>query len=129
MKTDELLRIIAKKIHEKKGEDILIIDVRERFPLADYFLIASGTSERHVGSLCLYLDEELSALGYPPQSIEGYPESRWILMDCGDIIVHLFLPEVRRFYDLEGLWIDMPFLRYNPEEERILEVRRVKRKK
>jgi len=128
MKVHEILKTIARKIYEKKGEDLIIIDVRERFPLADYFIIASGTSERHINSLCLFIQEELSSLGKEPEGVEGYPESRWVLMDYGEVILHLFLPDLRRFYDLEGLWIDMPFLKYNPDEDEIVEVRRVRKK-
>ncbi len=126
MKVDDVVKTIAKKIYEKKGEDLIIIDVRERFPFADYFVIASGTSERHIESLCLFIQEELSPLGIYPEGIEGYPGSRWILMDYGDVILHLFLPDVRRFYDLEGLWIDMPFFKYDPEKDEIIEIRRIK---
>jgi len=128
LKPEEIVKTIAKKIYEKKGEDLVIIDVRERFPFADYFIIASGTSERHINSLCLFVQEELLSLGKEPDGIEGYPGSRWILMDYGEVILHLFLPDVRRFYDLEGLWIDMPFLKYNPDEDEIVEVRRVRKK-
>jgi ribosome-associated protein len=128
MKPEEILKTIARKIYEKKGEDLIIIDVRERFPFADYFIIASGTSERHINSLCLFIQEELSSGGKEPEGIEGYPESKWVLMDYGEVILHLFLPEVRRFYDLEGLWIDMPFLKYNPDEDEIVELRKVRKK-
>lgn len=128
MEIEVLLKMIVKKIYEKNGEDVAIIDMRERFPFAEYFVIASGTSERHINSLCLFLLEELSSLGKEPEGIEGYPESRWILMDYGDVILHLFLPDVRRFYDLEGLWIDMPFLTYDRCEDKLVEVRRIRKK-
>lgn len=123
MKSFDLVRIIVEKLIEKEAEEVKVIEVSERFYITDYFVIASGNSERHVRTLYEYLDEQLSKDGIFPMGVEGYAEGRWILVDYGDVIVHIFLPDVRRFYDLEGLWIDMPFYLYNSGERKLVRIR------
>ncbi len=92
-------------IAEKKGEDILLLDIRSLSPFADYFVIGSGTSERQMRALVEGLEGEMKKRRLRrPLSVQGRPETGWILIDYGDVIIHLFSPEKRTYYNLEGLW-------------------------
>lgn len=93
-------------LEERKAENILLLDVQSITILADYFIICSGTSERHLRALSDDLTKQLKVDAGRPLSVEGEPESGWVLIDYGDVIVHIFMPQTRRFYDLEGLWKD-----------------------
>jgi ribosome-associated protein len=86
------------------------LDVREISSFADTFIIATGTSDRHVRSVADSIEAALKAHGEPPMGIEGYDEGRWVLVDCSDTIVHIFQSEIREHYDLERLWSDAPVL-------------------
>ena len=88
----------------KKGEDILIIDVKEKTTLCDYFVIASGRSTTQVKALCENLEEKFSKEGVEPRRTEGVRDGRWGVVDYGDVIVHIFNDESRLFYHLERLW-------------------------
>jgi ribosome-associated protein len=92
-------------IADKKGEDILLLDIREVSPFTDYFVISSGNSERQLRALADGLDEDLKK-NYQrrPLSVEGRPETGWVLIDYGDVIVHLFSADRRSYYNLEALW-------------------------
>lgn len=103
----ELARRIVDVIVDKKGEDVILLDLRGLTPLTDYFVICSGTSERQLDALLAAVRETTKkSLGVLPLHIEGEPSSGWILMDYGSVVVHLFAPELRVYYDLEGLWRD-----------------------
>jgi len=91
-------------LEERQGSDILLLDVRQITILADYFILCSATSERQLKALAGNLSKQLKAEAGRPFSIEGEPESGWILLDYGGVVVHLFLPEIRKFYALEDLW-------------------------
>lgn len=91
-------------LEERQATDILLLDVQSVTILADYFIICSVTSERHLKSLASDMRRQLKADTGSPLNIEGEPESGWVLVDYGDVVVHLFLPETRRYYDLEGFW-------------------------
>lgn len=93
-------------LEERKAEDILLLDVHAVTILADYFIICSGTSERHLGALSEDLTRGLKFDLDRLARVEGEPESGWVLIDYGDVVIHLFMPSTRRFYDLEGLWKD-----------------------
>ena len=95
---------------DKKADDILIMDLREISLIADYFIISSGRSTTQVKAIADHVEESLTEAGYSLLRREGYNQARWILLDYGDIIVHVFLEEVRRFYDLERLWGDAPVI-------------------
>jgi len=95
---------IEKLLDDKKAADIKIISIEERNALADYFIIASGSSSIQVKALCDHLEEELEKEEIRPRHIEGYNEATWILMDYGDVIVHIFYRETREFYSLEDIW-------------------------
>ena len=102
----EMVKLAIKALEDKKGEDIRIIDIREVSVLADYFIIASGSNANQVQARTDNVEEILGKAGYEPRQIEGYRSANWILMDYGDIIVHVFCREDRLFYDLERIWRD-----------------------
>jgi len=103
----DLARRIVDVIVDKKGEDIILLDLRGLTTLTDYFIICSGTTERQLDALLAAVREMTKkSLGILPLHIEGDPSSGWILMDYGSVVVHLFAPELRVYYDLEGLWRD-----------------------
>ncbi|HJB94373.1 MAG TPA: ribosome silencing factor [Candidatus Mediterraneibacter intestinigallinarum] len=102
----EMARIAYHALSDKKGEDIKIIDITGISVLADYFIIASGGSDSQVNALVDNVEEELHKAGYHLKQREGRSNSSWILLDFGDIIVHVFDKENRLFYDLERIWKD-----------------------
>lgn len=102
----EMVKLAIKALEDKKGENIRIIDIREVSVLADYFIIASGSNANQVQAMTDNVEEILGKAGYEPRQIEGYRSANWILMDYGDIIVHVFCREDRLFYDLERIWRD-----------------------
>lgn len=93
-------------LEDKKAEDIRVIDISEVSVLADYFLIASGKNRNQLQALADEVEEKLGRAGYPMKQSEGYDSANWILLDFGDIIIHLFDQENRLFYDLERIWRD-----------------------
>ncbi len=95
---------IIEILNNKKAIDVVKLDIKEKSTLADLFIVASGTSNTHVKSLCDNIEKDLKAEGVYPRKIEGYSTGRWILMDYNDVIVHIFHPEERELYDLETLW-------------------------
>lgn len=99
-----MLERILKSLDDDKAEDIVTIDLAGRSSLADALVIASGRSSRHVASLAEHLARKLKEAGYGTRPIDGLPQGDWVLVDAGDVIVHLFRPEVRSYYDLEGMW-------------------------
>jgi ribosome-associated protein len=99
--------VAADAIFSKKGMDIVLLDVEGLFVLSDVFVIATGTSRTHVQSLAEHVEERmLEELGLKPLRSEGRAEAEWILLDFGDVIVHLFQAVPREFYGLERLWAD-----------------------
>lgn len=102
----EMARIAYHALADKKGEDIKIIDISGISVLADYFLIASGSNESQIRAMVDNVEEELLKSGYSVKQREGYGSGSWVLMDFGDIIVHVFDKENRLFYDLERIWRD-----------------------
>ena len=105
-------RIIVEAALDRKAEDVLILDVRELVSFADTFVIATGSSDRHVRSIVDGIEEALRTHGDKPLGIEGSEEGRWVLIDCDDAVVHVFLHDVRQHYDLERLWGDAPKLSF-----------------
>ena len=104
MEVLELTQEIGNYLSSKKAEDILLIDVREKTALCDYFVIASGRNTTQVRALCENLEEHLSKQGIEPRRTEGVRDGRWGVLDYGDVIVHIFNDESRLFYHLERLW-------------------------
>jgi ribosome-associated protein len=99
-----LRQLVLKALEDFKAIDIQEIDVSDRNPLTDRFIIVSGSSSRHVKSMAENLIMRAKAAGYPPLGVEGEAQAEWILVDLNDIIVHLMLPKTRAFYNLEKLW-------------------------
>ena len=93
-------------LEDRKGEDVRVIDISEISTLADYFIIAAGTNHNQVQALADNVQEKLGRSGYTTKNVEGYESAHWILLDFGDIIVHVFDSENRLFYDLERIWRD-----------------------
>ena len=102
----EMAKIAYNALSDKKGEDIKIIDITGISVLADYFIIANGNSDSQVNALVDNVEEELHKAGYPLRQREGQTSGNWVLLDFGDIIVHVFDKENRLFYDLERIWKD-----------------------
>lgn len=96
---------------EKKGYDLVLIEVKEHTSLADYFLICTGRSDTQVQAITQSIEENLARLGIRPLSIEGYSRGQWVVMDYGDVVIHIFYEPVRQFYDLERLWARAPHVR------------------
>jgi ribosome-associated protein len=101
----QLALAAARVAEDNRGRDIVVLDLRELTPVFDYFVIATGSSRRQLHAMSEEIDHKLEdELGDKRLGIEGYDGSRWILLDYGDVVIHLFDDETRRFYDLEGLW-------------------------
>ena len=101
-----MAQIACKAIDDKKGQDIKVIDIHNVSVIADYFVIASGTNSNQVQAIVDNVEEQLGRAGFEAKQIEGNRNSSWILMDYGDVIVHVFDEENRLFYDLERIWRD-----------------------
>lgn len=99
-----LRRIIENSLDDDKAENIVTIDLAGKSSIADYMVIATGRSARHISTLADKLADRLKQSGQPLVSMEGKETGDWVLADCGDIIVHLFRPEVREIYNLEKMW-------------------------
>jgi ribosome-associated protein len=95
-------------IRERKAIDPVLFEVGKMSSLADYFLIASGNSSRQVQAIGRHLNRQMRKKGFKAYGIEGEFEGHWILMDYGDLVIHIFYQPVREFYDLEGLWFEAP---------------------
>ncbi|MEK9544576.1 MAG: ribosome silencing factor [Pelagibacteraceae bacterium] len=104
MKISEIKNLIEKTLDNNKAKDIISIDLKKKSYIADYMIIASGTSSRHLQSLAENLVTELKKIGLNDCRIEGKDSNDWKLVDALDIIIHLFHPEKREFYDLEKMW-------------------------
>ncbi|SEF46334.1 ribosome-associated protein [Butyrivibrio sp. Su6] len=101
-----MAKMAVEALEDRKGEDVHVIDISEISTLADYFIIASGTNINQVQALADNVQEVLGRAGFDTKNVEGYESGKWILLDFGDIIVHIFDSENRLFYDLERIWRD-----------------------
>lgn len=106
MTSKELTKLAVAALEDRKAEDVTVIDISEISPIADYFIIANGTNQNQLQAMRDAADEALYKAGVKVQQIEGNQCSTWILMDYGDIIIHIFSKEDRLFYDLERTWRD-----------------------
>ena len=106
MESKDLAVRIAQVLDKKKADSLKVLKVRDLTVLTDYFVIATGSSTTHVRSLADEVEFQLGQQGVEPQRVEGYEARNWILMDYGGVIVHIFYPEARSYYDLEHLWAD-----------------------
>jgi iojap-like ribosome-associated protein len=102
----EVTKLALKALEDKKAEDITVIDISGVSVLADYFIIASGSNRSQIQALTDHVEELLGKSGSHVKQIEGYDAANWVLMDFGDVIVHIFDRENRLFYDLERIWRD-----------------------
>lgn len=104
MPAEELRQLALDALEERKGVDIRVFDVRGFTSVTDWMLVASGNSDRHVKSLADNLVERAKAAGIKPLGVEGEQDAEWLLIDLGDVVVHVMRPQVRAFYNLENLW-------------------------
>jgi len=104
MNSEQLSELVVEALEDVKGKDIVRLDVRELTSVTDYMIVASGTSNRHVKALADAVVEKSKAAGHRPIGVEGEDGSEWVLIDLGDTLVHVMLPRVREFYNLEKLW-------------------------
>ena len=102
--SEALLGLITAWLDEAKAEKVVTIDIKKKSSIGDYMVIATGRSDRHVGAIADQLHKKLKEAGYGRVRVEGQPQCDWVLIDTGDIIVHVFRPEVREFYNLEKMW-------------------------
>jgi ribosome-associated protein len=101
---DRLLKVVLDLLDAAKAEDVAVIDLRGKTSIGDQMVIASGRSQRHVGAVADNLIKKLKDEGFGRARVEGIPQCDWVLIDTGDVIVHIFRPEVREFYNLEKMW-------------------------
>lgn len=106
MEALELAKKAAKTLDDKKGNQINLVKIEEISSLADYFVIASGNSNTHVRALADEVEEQLKKEGIAPARVEGYRSDSWVLLDYSSVVVHVFTPDAREFYDLDRLWAD-----------------------
>lgn len=106
MEAREMAKLAIGALEDKKAEDIKVIDISDVSTIADYFIIASGKNRSQIQAMCDNVDEALGRAGATLKQTEGYQNANWILMDYGDIIVHIFDAENRLFYELERIWRD-----------------------
>ena len=102
--TEETLRLVLARLDDMKAEDTITIDLRGKSAIADFMVVTSGRSNRHVGSVADRVLEDLHKAGNRQVRVEGMPLCDWVLIDAGDVIVHVFRPEARAFYSLEKMW-------------------------
>jgi len=100
----DLERLLLERLDDEKAQDIVFIDLKDKSSVADGMIVASGRSHRHVGAMADHLLRALKDAGHGKARVEGLPHCDWVLIDAGDVIVHLFRPEVRAFYNIEKIW-------------------------
>jgi ribosome-associated protein len=101
---EQVLKVVLATLDDNKAEEVQTIDLKGKTSIADAMVVSSGRSHRHVGALADYLVQALKETGVSQVRVEGMPACDWVLIDAGDIIVHIFRPEVRLFYNLEKMW-------------------------
>ncbi len=104
LSAEDLLKSVVASLDDNKAEDITSIDLAGKTGIADYMVIASGRSQRQVAALTDYVVKGLKQLGYKSPMVQGLEQADWVLIDAGDVIVHIFRPEVRSFYNLDKMW-------------------------
>lgn len=109
MQTEQLLKIVQDELDERKGLQLTTLDVRNKTNFTDYMVVVTGTSDRHLQSLCDHVAAKVEENGVIPLGLEGGPGSDWILLDLGNVIVHAMTAQAREYYQLEKLWsVDKP---------------------
>ncbi len=104
MNSEELSELVVATLEDGKGKDIVRLNVSNMTTVTDYMVVASGTSNRHVNALAEAVADKSKSVGHRPIGVEGESGSEWVLLDLGDTLVHVMLPRVREFYNLEKLW-------------------------
>jgi len=112
LESSELARIIAEVALDKKATDVVTLDIRELSVIADYFVVCTGANARQIQAIADAIKEKLDEFNAPSRGFEGNATSGWMLLDCGDVIVHIFGPMEREFYSLERLWSGAPAVVY-----------------
>jgi ribosome-associated protein len=110
--------LAARTAEDNRGANIVLLDMREKTSMFDFFVIVSGTSRRQLHAMSEEIDRVMAEQGDHRMGIEGYGESRWILLDYGDVVVHLFEPETREYYALEQLWGHAKRVPYEPRKDK-----------
>jgi len=100
----DVLNLVQHSLDDDKAMDIVVIDLNGKTSMGDYMVLASGSSQRQVGAMAEHLQSNLKSAGLGKVAVEGAAQCDWVLIDAGDVIVHLFRPEVREFYNLEKIW-------------------------
>ncbi|MGR4067772.1 ribosome silencing factor [Halomonas sp. LR3S48] len=108
MHNDSLKTLVVEALDDLKAKDVAQLDVSRLTSVTDLMIVASGTSTRHVAALANHVVQQAKAKGVQPLGVEGQAGSDWVLVDLGDLVVHVMLPETRQLYDLERLWADLP---------------------
>ena len=108
--------MLAQALLDKKAQDVVLLDVTQLVDYVDGFLIATGTSQPHLDALTSTVTRAATDVGLTTLGVEGRGGKSWVLVDCGDVLIHLFSGEARGFYDLEGLWCDAARTEFDPEE-------------
>ena len=101
---ENLLRLVETLLDDDKAQDVIVIDLAGKTAITDFMVIASGNSRRQVGAMVDHIRERLKGAGLPAVPVEGEAHCDWVLVDAGDVVVHIFRPEIRAFYNLEKLW-------------------------
>ncbi len=110
-------QLVLGRLDDDKAEDIVFIDLKDKSAFADSLIVASGRSHRHVGALADHLLRALKEAGYGRAKVEGLPHCDWVLIDAGDLVIHIFRPEVRAFYNIEKIWsVDSPSRHTIPQQ-------------
>ncbi|MEO0072034.1 MAG: ribosome silencing factor [candidate division WOR-3 bacterium] len=111
--TRKKINLAIKSILEKKGADVVLLDLRRRSPITNYFIICTATSQPHAQAICNEIYAKLKKNSVLPHHLEGVTNGQWVVLDYWDFIVHIFQPETRAYYQLEMLWGDAPKKRYD----------------
>ena len=104
MQIEKLIPLVESVLGDMKAKDLNLLDVRGKSSVTDYMLIASGTSSRHVMAIAQEVSEQVKKVGLQPMGVEGQQVGDWVLVDLGDLVVHVMMPDARSFYDIERLW-------------------------
>lgn len=119
----ELALFSAQLVLEKKGQDVHLLEVGQVSIVADYFLLATGNTAVQVHSICDHLLENMKKAGHQALRVEGYREGWWVVLDYGGLVVHIFQPDARIFYDLERLWSEAPLVKLDEAEQKVSEIK------
>lgn len=104
MQTDQLINLVQSALEDMKARDVVMLDVTGKSSVTDYMIVASGTSKRHVMSVAQEVLDKVKDAGVRPVGVEGEAVGDWVLVDLGDVVVHVMMPDARSFYDIERLW-------------------------